>query len=136
MRIISSDELALVSGGYEETPRPRNKDDGGVWGGLVSLITGFFTGGGAPANACVPSSVTSGGTTIMQSCGAGGVSTVTTMGSGVFNQSTTTANAGFSASGGYGGGSITSGYSGGSTTTTITCINGSCRTTTSGQRSQ
>jgi hypothetical protein len=137
MRIISSEELDLISGGTPAGYEPPKLTDGGgsssIWGAVVSFVSGLFGGGSASSNSCVPSSSSSGGTMTTQTCGAGGVSTSTTTGPGYFNQVTTTPNPAVSVSGSYGPGNIKGEYSAGFTVTTTSCINGRCTTTSSSQ---
>lgn len=133
MRIISSEELALVAGGEGAKEIPaKQKDDGGVLGAIGAFLSGLFgnSGGGG---ACVPSTNTSGGITTTQSCGAGGVSSLTTSGPGFFTQSISTPNAGGSASATYGIGTAHGNFSGGYTTMTTTCISGRCTTVSTGK---
>ena len=135
MRVISSEELDLVSGGENDDTHhavAKKADDGGFLGSIGNFISGLFGGGsGSSGNPCVPSSNSSGGITTTQTCGAGGVSTVTTTGAGYFSQTITTPNPGFTASGNYGPGGLHVSYNGGYTATTITCIGGRCPAPTS-----
>jgi hypothetical protein len=135
MRVISSEELDLVSGGENDDTHhavAKKADDGGFLGSIGNFISGLFGGGSAPSsNSCVPSSSSSGSGTTTQTCGAGGVSTVTTTGPGYFSQTTTAPNPGVTASGRYGPGAFSGSYNGGHTVTTITCIGGRCSGPTS-----
>lgn len=135
MRVISSEELDLVSGGLtDETHHPvaKKTDTVSIWESIGNFFSGIFGGGsGSSGNSCVPTSNTSGGMMTTQTCGAGGVSTVTTSGPGYFSQTITTPNPGFTASGNYGPGGLHVGYNGGYTATTITCIGGRCTGPTS-----
>lgn len=136
MRVISSEELDLVSGGANEDEHyaraKKDQDGGGFWGSIGNFMSGLFGGSsGASSNSCVPSSNSAGSTTTTQTCGAGGVSTVTTTSPGYFSQTITTPNPAVSAAGRYGPGSLQGSYTGGFTVTTNTCIGGKCSTTTS-----
>lgn len=136
MRVISSEELDLVSGGVNEDDHyakaKKDQDGGGFWGSIGNFISGLFGGSsGSSSNSCVPSSSSAGGTTTTQTCGAGGVSTVTTTGNGMFERTTTTPNPGGSAGGNFGRIGLQGGYTGGFTVTTTTCIGGKCNTTIS-----
>lgn len=135
MRVISSEELDLVSGGLNDETHhavAKKTDAVSIWESIGNFFSGLFGGGsGSSSNSCVPSSNTSGGFTTTQSCGAGGVSTVTTTSPGYFNQTTTTPNPSVSASGSYGPGSLHGSYSGGFTVNSITCIGGRCTTSRS-----
>ena len=136
MRVISSEELELVSGGANEDEHyaraKKDQDGGGLWGSIGNFISGLFGGGsGSSSSSCVASSNSTGGTTTTQTCGAGGVSTVTTTSPGYFSQTTTTPRPGVSASGSYGPGSLQGSYTGGFTVTMTNCIGGKCSTTTS-----
>ena len=135
MRVISSEELDLVSGGLNDETHhavAKKTDSVSIWESIGNFFSGIFGGGsGSSGNSCVPTSNSSGAFTTTQTCGGGGVSTVTTTGPGYFSQTTTTPNPGVSASGSYGPGALHGSYTGGFTSTTITCIGGRCTAPTS-----
>ncbi|WP_157201736.1 hypothetical protein [Massilia sp. Root335] len=119
MRIISSAEVAAVSGG-----------DGWVDAAIGAIEDLLGIGGGSSGSSsgssCQPYSNNNGSTSVTQTCGAGGVSTVVTTSPGVVITQTVTPATGVSASGSYGPGSVSGSYNGAPTVTTVTCINGSC----------
>lgn len=123
MRIISSMEVAAVSGGdgWVDSAIAAIEDLLGIGGG----------GGGGGGGSCQPYSNNNGSTSVTQTCGAGGVSTTVTTSPGVVITQVTTPASGVSASGSYGPGSLSGSYAGAPTVTTTTCINGSCNTTVS-----
>ena len=131
MRIISKEELDLVSGGAKVEDKADAaqlvKKQNGWLSGIGEFLSGIF-GGGSAGPSCQPSSSTTNGVTTTQSCGANGVSTTTQSGPGFFSQSVTTPNAGGNASASFGGFSFTGGYGGGSTTIITTCMGGRCTT--------
>jgi hypothetical protein len=134
MRVISSEELDLVSGGSasEQQSIPKKSQDGSFLESIGNFISSLFGGGSeSSSNSCVASSNNFSGTTVTQTCGAGGVSTVTTTSPGYFSQVTTTPNAGVSGGGSYGPGSFKGSYSGGFTVTTTNCMGGKCSTISS-----
>lgn len=108
MRVISSKELDLVSGGLSKLEQTTG--NGSFWDSVNSFVSLIFGGSfGSSSNSCVPSSNSAGGFTTTQTCGAGGVSTVTTTSRGYFSQSTTTPNPDISFGGKYGPGSFKGG---------------------------
>ena len=125
MRIISSEELALVSGGDNESTQAKKATDGGggFWGGLGGFFYSLF-GGGSSSNSCTPSSTTAGGMTTTQTCGANGVSTVSITGPGYLLVQTSVPNPGGSGSASFGRVGVNAAYNGGTTVTTTSIVNG------------
>lgn len=130
MRIISSEELNLVSGGSQASDSvataQKVQKQNGWFDTIGNFISGLF-GGGSSGPACQPSSYQANGTTVTQLCGPNGVSTTITSGRGYVITSVTTPNAGGNASLSFGTVGANGGYSGGYTTTITTCNGGSCK---------